>query len=247
MRVMSHVSFDFSKIFPPELPLRPEQIALVVRRGSHAYGTSVDGSDEDIAVVYVPTEMDLLGFHNLQDGRQVKHSHSWPAPTDGMAHSLQQAFRLGVSSNPTIFETLGVSQEDVLYETEVGARLRAYVPKFLSRRVAKSFYGFAEHNYCYDREGTNPKALMHSMRLLLMAKEILTEGKLLVKRPDREALLKIRLGMVPAHDVRADLHRLIAELPALAEISALPDQANVPDALRECMDLTKLAWGSPRS
>jgi predicted nucleotidyltransferase len=49
--------------------------------------------------------------------------------------------------------------------------------------------------------GYDTKHAMHLVRLLLMAEEILSTGKVIVKRPDAELLLSIRAGAIPYEDV----------------------------------------------
>lgn len=45
-----------------------------------------------------------------------------------------------------------------------------------------------------DKCGYDPKNAMHLVRLITMCEEIMTTGKVIVKRPDREFLLEIRSG-----------------------------------------------------
>ena len=56
-------------------------------------------------------------------------------------------------------------------------------------RDAKALIETLEHG-----GGCDAKNMMHTFRLLRMAKEIATTGKPLVRRPDRDELLEIKSG-----------------------------------------------------
>jgi len=86
-----------------------------------------------------------------------------------------------------------------------------------------------EHRYAANQihgQGYDSKNMMHTIRLLQVAEEILTQGKLNVKRPNRDELLKIKAG----HCEYSGLLKMADELQARIEIaynhSYLPE---VPD------------------
>lgn len=70
------------------------------------------------------------------------------------------------------------------------------------------------------------KNVMHTMRLLRMAREIAAQGQIIVKRPDREYLLAVKDGQFEYDDLLAEAEALQQELDGLFACSALPD---VPD------------------
>ncbi len=80
----------------------------------------------------------------------------------------------------------------------------------------------------------------HLLRLLRMGEEILVQGKVLVRRPDREELLDIKLGRWPyerlMEEANATMDRIkkLMEKPELLAVPAHPDEEAL-DAL--CMDL----------
>lgn len=74
------------------------------------------------------------------------------------------------------------------------------------------------HGKSYDS-----KNMMHVFRLLLMAKEIGSDGKINVHRKDREFLLSIREGKYEYDELLAKAGALKNELPTLFRNSALPD------------------------
>lgn len=95
-----------------------------------------------------------------------------------------------------------------------------------------------EVNFGYDT-----KHAMHLVRLMRMAEEILTDGKVIVKRPDAQELLDIRAGkwtldelLVWAdekdHYIREDLYKK----------TSLPKQTDLDVAARVLMTAQDLCW-----
>lgn len=72
----------------------------------------------------------------------------------------------------------------------------------------------------------NTKHAMHLVRLLRMCREILTEGKVLVRRPDAEDLLTIRSGAWGYHQLVEWAEKQDAELTELYKTSKLPKEPN---------------------
>ncbi len=78
-----------------------------------------------------------------------------------------------------------------------------------------------KHGKNYDS-----KNLMHTFRLLDMAVEILTEGKIIVKRPNREELMSIRRG---EHDYDDLINRAEAKMKAVEEAHEHSTLQDKPD------------------
>jgi hypothetical protein len=79
-----------------------------------------------------------------------------------------------------------------------------------------------EHGKNYDA-----KNMMHTFRLLNMAEEIAREGKVLVRRPDREFLLKIRSGVFSYEELLEQANEKIARMDELYRQSDLPEMPDV--------------------
>ena len=80
------------------------------------------------------------------------------------------------------------------------------------------------------------KNMMHTFRLLLMAKEIALEGKINVERPDRTYLLDIKNGKFEYDDLveRAEnLKKELGQLYATSNLPDLPDRGKVNELLVE--------------
>jgi len=79
-----------------------------------------------------------------------------------------------------------------------------------------------EHGKNYDA-----KNMMHTFRLLHMAEEIAREGKIRVRRPDREFLLKIRSGHFAYAELLERANEKIASMETLYKQSDLPEMPDV--------------------
>ena len=81
------------------------------------------------------------------------------------------------------------------------------------------------------------KNMMHVFRLLLMAKEIATEGKVNVWRKDRIFLLDVKQGKYEYDDLLTRAELLRNELPELFQKSNLPDEPNTDLINRLLVDM----------
>jgi predicted nucleotidyltransferase len=88
------------------------------------------------------------------------------------------------------------------------------------------------------RYGYDTKHGMHLVRLIRMCKEILTEGKVYVKRPDAAELLEIRNGKWSYEQLMEWADRMQAEVDDLAKNSKLPKAPDVETLDDLCCFLT---------
>ena len=81
-----------------------------------------------------------------------------------------------------------------------------------------------------DNEGVageyDVKNMLHCQRLINTARDIATEGTVIVARPERDYLLSIKRGEVPLEKLLADAEESLSELPALYKKNGLPEVAN---------------------
>ena len=87
---------------------------------------------------------------------------------------------------------------------------------------------------------------MHLVRLLKMGVEVLTEGTLVVRRPDAEELLAIRAGSLDYERLKDLQGRLVAALEAALLTTSLPDQPDQAVAEELVIRLHLAALGAPR-
>ena len=81
------------------------------------------------------------------------------------------------------------------------------------------------------------KNMMHTFRLLNMAKEILTDEKVYVKRPDREELLKVKSGDYSYEELMQKATKKQEEIDAAYLITKLPDKVDRTAAISVLTDI----------
>lgn len=103
--------------------------------------------------------------------------------------------------------------------------------EWVGLRNEERYRNNAQHGRGYDS-----KNLMHTLRLLDMASEIATEGKILIRRPNREYLLQVRAGDFAYDDLVAraeETLRQVEEEFAQSELPERPDRERANDVLLE--------------
>jgi uncharacterized protein len=93
--------------------------------------------------------------------------------------------------------------------------------EWVDKRNQHRYESTLEHGKNYDS-----KNMMHTFRLLEMAEEILKDGAINVRRPNREWLLKIRKGDFDYAELMAQAEAKVTEIDAAFDASALPKEPN---------------------
>lgn len=109
---------------------------LLVRHGSHAYGTNTPTSDEDFKGVCIPPAQFFFGF--VDEFEQFESR----AP-DAVIYEIRKFFKLAAICTPNLIEVLHVDDEDVVFESPLGRKLRDHRQDFISLRLRHSFMGYA--------------------------------------------------------------------------------------------------------
>ncbi len=227
---------------------------LLVKHGSQAYGLALPDSDLDIKGVAIePLDYHLGFLHRFE--QHIEEANKG-APHDLTIYSLKKFAKLATEANPNLIEMLFVDESDVLYQDEFGTRLRAFRENFLSTRARHSFSGYAHSQLNKMRNhhdrwlaglppihvkenpvraeleakiGYNAKHASQLIRLMRTCVEILRDGTVKVRRPDRDYLLAIKRGEVSYDAVIAECSALDAECESLYTKSCLPRE---PDRVK---------------
>ena len=93
------------------------------------------------------------------------------------------------------------------------------------------------------KHGLDTKHAMHLVRLMRMCREILVEGKVIVKRPDREELLAIRNGAWSYDELIGWADRQDTEMDELLKASPLPRSADRVYLDSLCQQMVKESLG----
>lgn len=94
---------------------------------------------------------------------------------------------------------------------------------WVQKRNAERYQNTVQHGKNYDA-----KNMLHVFRLLQMAEEIAREGRLHVRRPNRDFLLRIRRGEFEYADLVQQAEELVQRVDAAFAASALPAEPDRP-------------------
>ncbi len=207
-------------------------LAILVRTGSHAYGTARPDSDDDYRGVYVAQTPDLLRL------RRPAETFTRQSP-DLTLHELSKFATLATAANPTVLEVLWAEPMHLSY---AGHFLRDHRHLFLSRRVLKTYGGYAMQQIRRAQAGTGgsrgqahlrrEKFLLHTLRLMETGTEMLRTGDLRLRVADPEALWE--RARRPLADVVVEFAALDVEMRMAADQSPLPehpDERRIDDVL----------------
>jgi len=124
-----------------------KNIIFKVKVGSHAYGTNIQGSDEDFKGVYLQDPIDVL---NNGYREQVEVSK------DETYYELRRFIDLCCTGNPTMLEILFSPEDCIIYKDPVFQPLIENRQKFLSKSCKYSFGGYA-YSQIEKAKGLNKK------------------------------------------------------------------------------------------
>lgn len=217
---------------------------LVVKSGSHAYGTATPDSDRDYrGICFAPLE---TYFGNATKFEQLECKSP-----DVVIYELRKFVKLATQCNPNIIEILFTEDEDRVVCTHEASTLLKMRDLFLTKRAKSTFSGYAvsqlkklsvtgddallapknlagvaEASKRAKRQakfGYDTKNAMHLVRLLRMCYEILCTGIVQVKRPDADELLAIRNGAWTLKEIREYTEHMDAMIAEAAEYCWLPE------------------------
>lgn len=187
----------------------PDNTIILHYSGSQSYGTNHEGSDEDIRGVYAaPKHIVNTPFYAREEYEVINvEEHE-----DAQLWELSKFIREIAGASPSYIETLFIPNEHIIKSSEAYRYLREQSDIFVTQQLAKGYLGFAEsqlrkvqlsvkmglenadiHNYkrrsLVEQYGYDTKYALHAMRTVLMAREIVENQTVTVKRPEA-AMLK---------------------------------------------------------
>src|SRR4051812_39149436 len=98
---MKHHVIDTIIKRSPHFSWMDGRTVLLVRHGSHAYGTNVATSDEDFKGVAIPPKEYFHGYTKVYKQAELKA----PDP-DAVVYDIRKFFNLAANCNPNIIEVL---------------------------------------------------------------------------------------------------------------------------------------------
>lgn len=122
----------------PHLKWMEQGTVLLVRHGSHAYGTNVATSDEDFKGVAIPPKEYFLGSTKRFEQAELKA----PDP-DAVIYDIRKFFNLASDCNPNIIEVLHTDPSDHFIVDPIGQIILEHKDDFLSKKIKHTFLGYS--------------------------------------------------------------------------------------------------------
>lgn len=160
----------------------------------------------------------IANIPHLKDCYNVYHNEN--IPYKGIIKS-KKANELALSSIPKGELTIGLLFYNKDSYSSYCKKYREYW-NWVEKRNDERYKTTVSHGKNYDS-----KNMMHTFRLLRMAKEIATENTIHVKRSDREFLLDIKQGKFEYDELVTWATELKTELESLYADSNLPERPNL--------------------
>lgn len=187
--------------------------------GSSVYGLDVETSDLDLRGITPPT---LGDYVNLRQPAETTRADSIDLQTWGLHHWLS-LFRKG---SPNALEAALLPSDAVIHADRIGRLILDGAAESLNRRFVRPLEGYSHQQCKRWRRTGNPKNLMHAVRVMRMACELVEYGSASLRRDaDRDELLAVRGGETTDgvrlwHEAKERLERL------KTQFSPLPDDAD---------------------
>lgn len=118
------------------MPWLEARTIFLTRHGSHAYGTNIKGSDEDVKGIAVPPRSYFTGFTDRFEQAESKDP-------DAVVFDVRKFFNLAAQCNPNIIEVLFADESDHLRTSVAGDLLRKHRKDFITRKARYTFCGYA--------------------------------------------------------------------------------------------------------
>jgi hypothetical protein len=135
---MSHPVLDLMAKRSQNISWITDRTILLVRHGSHAYGTNTDTSDEDFKGVTIPPKEYFFSSFKRFEQAELKA----PDP-DAVVYDVRKFINLASDCNPNIIEVLHTSDDDHFVVSPLGRTLLENKDIFLSKKIKHTFTGYA--------------------------------------------------------------------------------------------------------
>jgi uncharacterized protein len=228
----STLALQLDPVTDPHL-LVTEHTVYAAVVGSRAFGLDDDASDTDVRAVYVaPTDL----FWSLSK----PPPHVTGPGEEWFSWEVERFCELALKANPNLLEVLHSPLP--LTVGPLGAELLDLRRAFLSQLVYQTYHGYVLSQFRkleadLRRDGAPRwKHVMHLIRLLMSARDLLRTGELhLDAGTERDRLLAIKRGELSWETVdrlRLALHGELDEALPRTPLPAAPDTQRVDDWLR---------------
>lgn len=225
---------------------------LATYRGSISHDTyqPQNGSDKDIMFVYV----EPLDYYIGMNGGDSSVESS-VGVYESIGYEIKKFMKMVTNANPNVMESVWCDDQHVIHETLEGGVIRENRDLFSSKKFYHSYIGFArsqmklmqenpsknnlgeKRQHIIDKHGYDTKSASHTIRILSMIVEFLTEGKLYVKRKDSQKYISIRNGHYDSDWIANEFERLISLAEMAYVQSSIPNEPDYQNINALCMGI----------
>lgn len=235
----------------------PEDMIFLGYRGSITHGTyrppkhpnSID--DKDLIGVFGGSVEHYLGFGRKETAEKVYKE--W----DCVYYEIRKMVALLKKGNPNVLSTLWLPDKHILKTSDIWDTLIDHRELFVTKQAYHAFAGYAASQFkrmdhlayngrmgekrkqLVQKHGYDTKNAAHLIRLLNMAIEFLTEGRMYVERPEAPELLAIKDGKYSLEEVKAKAEVLFQQAKAAYQSSTLPDSPDDHEIEWLCVGLVE--------
>jgi predicted nucleotidyltransferase len=255
-----------TKLFEEALKHRKDlndKLILHTYRGSVAHGMYIRelSDDKDTMGIVVPDKEFIIGLQYYLGNKSTKeltfkqNTVTW----DCVFYEAHKAVNLLMGGNPNIISMLWVEPNYIIKVTPAGQLLLSHRTYFLSKKLYKSFIGYAygqlkrmrvkqtghrgaKRSELYEKHGYDPINASHLIRLLRMGIELLATGELIVERPDAPQLIDIKTGCWTLEQVETEADRLFSQVENALINSELPKDVDRELISNLYIDIIETAW-----
>lgn len=224
---MEHIVFENVVKNAPHMSWVPNRTVLLVRHGSHAYGTNVETSDEDFKGIAIPPKEYFLG--SLLKFEQAELNNP-----DAVIYDMRKFFKLASDCNPNIIEVLFAEPEDHILVDPIGEEIINHRREFLSKKIKHTFLGYSVSQL--KRIKTHKKWIMNPPKSPPTRKEL--------GLPERTLIPKDQLAAAAA-SVQKELDRFNFDfMENMSESSKIEIKGIISDMMGELKITSDTHWES---
>lgn len=246
----------------PEQQLALDNCILLIRTGSHLYGTSTPNSDNDFVGVFVQPKKYVLGKHRIEQVEFNTNPSDSGKPNqkgdfDCTIFAIDKWLTMCANNNPNRLEVFFAPKNCLVHVTEMGQRLLDSIDLFISTKCYHSFRGYSHEQMARMKlkSGNNTgrkdlqaefgydvKLAHHNIRLYLECIQLLKEGKIDFPLQQSKMLLDIKRGLWTIEDFYKKSEELSALTDAVYATSTLkhsPDHEAISELQ---IDLYEKHW-----
>lgn len=227
-------------------------IILKVKSGSHAHGTNLPTSDEDIRGICIPSKDYFYGIKEFEQYESKKTDKD----SDIVIYGIKKYVALACKGNLSALNFLFCRKKEILFVDDFGQALIDNRKMFLSSNVIDCILGYTKSQLhrmkngsgrcgtrkdIVDNYGFDTKFAYHAVLITNTAVELLKSGTYHVYRPDMEQkiLKNIRTGVYKYEEVMEMIQQNLTVIKTLEPISPLPktvDRDKINDFLVDLLE-----------